>query len=168
MRKKKKRKPIRKVLARIEKKEDIELKKLGKLEKEVKEIERVVKRKKPLRKIGFIQTGGCMATDFSIVAGQSGFFSAVLTPSNGAQAPGTVPQWSASDPSVVLVPSPDGLNCEAQVPAGFTAASFDLQNSAQSSDSSIGTVTGKHTISVSQPPPPPPPPLTGIDFVQTS
>lgn len=109
-----------------------------------------------------------MPTNFSIVAGTSGNFSAVLTPSNGAQAPGTVPQWTSSDSSVALVPSADGLTCDVTVPAGFPAASFDLSISAVSSDSSVGTVTNKHTIAVTQPIPPPPSPLTAIDFVQTA
>ena len=121
-----------------------------------------------LRAIFIIQVEGEMPTDFSIQAGQNGQFAALLIPGNGTQEPGTVPQWSASDTNVIVTPAPDGLTCEVAVPIEFAGASFDLSISAQSSDSAIGTVSGKHTISVSQPPPPPPPALSGIDFVQTS
>ena len=109
-----------------------------------------------------------MPTDFSIVAGTSGSFNAVLTPTNGAQAVGTVPQWSASDSSVILTPSPDGLTCEVAVPVSATAASFDLQITAVSADANVGTVKAAHTITIVQPTPPPPPALTAIDFAQTA
>ena len=109
-----------------------------------------------------------MSTNFSIVAGTSGSFAALLTPPGGGQAPATVPQWTSSDASVALVPAADGLSCDAAVPAGFTSTTFDLSISAVSSDSSVGTVTNKHTITVTQPTPPPPAPLTAIDFAQTA
>lgn len=122
-----------------------------------------------LRKIDFEQTGGGM--NYSIQAGTKGTFKAVLTPTNGAMAAGTVPQWSASDPAITLVPSTDGLTCDANVPATFTG-NFDLSLSATSSDPTAG-VNGKigpqiHLIQVTAAPPPPPAPLTGIDFVQTA
>lgn len=120
-----------------------------------------------LKKIDFIQLGGC-DMNFSIVAGTKGSFSAVLTPAGGAQAAGTVPQWSASDPSVTLTPSADGLTCDVAVPLSDTAANFDLEISAVSSDPTIGTVKAQHLITVTQPTPPPPTALTGIDFVQTA
>ncbi len=154
----------KKQLDRIEKKEDAELKKLDKIEHEVEELEHK-KKKEPLRKIDFKPAGGHMPTDFSIVAGSSGSFSAILTPPNGAQAPNSVPQWAASDPSVALSPSGDGLKCDAAVPAGFTAPTFDLNLQAQSSDPAIATVRAVHTITVSQPAPGP---LTAIDFAQVS
>jgi hypothetical protein len=106
-----------------------------------------------------------MPTDFSIVAGTNGTFAALLTPANGAQAAGTVPQWSASDTSIIVTPSTDGLTCEAAVPVGATAASFDLQITAVSADASVGTVKAAHTITIVQPPPPA---LTAIDFAQTA
>jgi hypothetical protein len=155
----------KKQLDRIEKKEDKELKKIGKLEHEVEEIEQALKKpkKKALRKINYKQVGEKqMPTDFSIVAGTSGVFSAVLTPPGGAQAPGTVPQWVASDSSVVLTPTSDGIKVEAAVPAGFSGTTFDLSLSAVSSDSGVGTVSKTHTITVSAAP------LTAIDFGQDS
>lgn len=120
-----------------------------------------------LKKIDFIQLGGC-DMNFSIVAGTKGSFAAVLTPASGAQAPGTVPQWSASDPSVTLTPSADGLTCDADVPLSDAAASFDLKVSAVSSDPAVGTVSATHTITVTQPTPPPPTALQSIEFVQTA
>lgn len=129
-----------------------------------------------LKKISFFQIGkkccccgGCVM-DFSIVAGATGSFQAVKTPANGTEAPGDIPQWHSSDPSVVLTPSADGLTCDAAVPAGFTAASFNLSISAVSSDSTQGdngTVGSTHVITVT-PATPPTQPLTGIDFVQTA
>jgi hypothetical protein len=118
-----------------------------------------------LKKIDFVQTGGCKM-NFSIVAGTTGSFAAVFTPDNGAQAPGTVPQWTASDPAITLTPSADGTTCDVAVPAAQTNA-FDLDLSAVSSDPSVGTVAAKHTIAVTQPVPPPAP-LTAIDFAQTA
>ena len=156
-----------KQLDRIEQKEDLELKKIGRLEHEVDELEEAVKKPKPkkkvLRKINFKQVGAKkMPTDFSIVAGTTGSFSAVLTPPNGAQAAGTTPQWSSSDASVALSPSPDGLTLQAAVPATFTGPTFDLTISAQSADPAVGTVTKTHTITVT------PAPLTAVDFAQTA
>lgn len=169
MHKKKKPTRIKKQLNRIEKKEDAEIKKLDTLTNEVEELEDILKHKKrkPLRKIDFIPVGGHMAphTDFSIDAGSTGSFSVVLTPPNGTQAPNSVPQWAASDPSVVLSPSGDGLKCDAAVPAGFTAPTFDLNLQAQSSDPNVNTVRAVHTITVNQPAPGP---LTAIDFVQSA
>ena len=109
-----------------------------------------------------------MPTDFSIVAGTNGTFAAVLTPPNGALAVGEVPKWTANDTSIIVTPSADGLTCEAAVPVGATAASFDLEITAVSADASVGTVKAAHTITIVQPPPPPPPALTAIDFVQTA
>ncbi len=165
MHKKKKPASSKKQLDRIEKKEDAELKKLDRLSHEVEELEHKKKKKKPLRKIDYKPAGGHMPTDFSIVAGSTGSFSAVLTPPNGAQAPNSVPQWAASDPSISLSPSGDGLKCDAAVPAGFTAPTFDLNLQALSSDANIGTVRVSHTITVNQPAPGP---LTAIDFAQTA
>jgi hypothetical protein len=116
-----------------------------------------------LRKIHIKQIGG-HGMNFSIVAGTTGSFAAVLSPPNGAQAPGTVPQWSASDPSVTLNPSTDGLTCDASVPLSDTAASFDLKVSAVSSDPAVGTVSSTHTITVTQPTVA----LQAIDFTQTA
>ena len=82
--------------------------KLRKIEREVECLHRDVQRLLrilSLHRVDFIQLGGCMPTDFSIVAGTNGTFAAVLTPANGAQAVGTVPQWSASDSSVIVTPS---------------------------------------------------------------
>lgn len=115
-----------------------------------------------LKKIDFVQLGGC-TMNYSIVAGTTGSFAAVLNPANGAQAPGTVPQWSASDPAITLTPSADGTTCDVAVPAAQTNA-FDIDLSAVSSDPSVGTVTAKHTIAVTQPVAP----LQSIDFVQTA
>lgn len=165
MRKPGKKKSGKKQLDRIEKKEDLELKKIGRLEHEVEEIEKALEKpkKKALRKVNFKPVGEKkMPTDFSIVAGTSGVFSAVLTPPNGAQAPGTTPQWAASDGSVVLSPTSDGMKVEAAVPAGFAGTSFDLTLSAVSADSGVGTVSKTHTITVTAPP------LTAIDFGQDS
>ena len=106
-----------------------------------------------------------MPTDFSIVAGTNGTFAAVLTPPNGALAAGEVPKWSASDSSVIVTPSPDGLTCEVAVPVSATAASFDLQITAVSADANVGTVKAAHTITIVQPTPPA---LTAIDFAQTA
>ena len=106
--------------------------------------------------------------NFSIVAGTTGSFAAVLTPAGGAQAAGTFPQWSASDPNVALNPSADGLTCDVAVPLSDTAASFDLKVSAVSSDPAVGTVSATHTITVTQPTPPPPVALQSIDFTQTA
>lgn len=106
--------------------------------------------------------------NFSIVAGTTGTFTAVLTPSNGTFV--GVPAWTCSDPSVVFTPSTDGLSATAAVPAANTA-SFDVSISAQSTDSTQGTnglLTASHTIAVTAAPPPPPPALTGIDFVQSA
>ena len=128
-------------------------KKLAKIEREVECLHRDVQRLLrilSLHHIDFTQSGGNMPTDFSIVAGTNGTFAAVLTPANGAQAAGTVPQWSASDASVTLTPSADGLNCVAAVPATDTAASFDLQITAVSADASVGTVKAAHTITIVQ------------------
>jgi hypothetical protein len=119
------------------------------------------------RKIDFVPLGR-HHMDFSIQAGSSGVFQAQLTPANGAQAPGSVPQWVASDPTVTLTPSTDGLSCKADVPASDSAASFDLKLTAVSADATIGTVSATHTIVVTQPGPPPPTNLQSIDFVQTS
>jgi hypothetical protein len=145
-------------------------KRLEKTEREVECLHRDVQRLLrilSLHRVDFIQLGGCMPTDFSIVAGSSGIFNAILTPPNGAQAAGTVPSWSASDASVTLTPSADGLNCVAAVPATDTAASFDLQITAVSADASVGTVKAAHTITIVQPTPPPPA-LTAIDFAQSA
>lgn len=103
--------------------------------------------------------------NFSIVAGTTGTFAAALTPTNGAQAPGTFPKWTASDPSIALTPSADGLTCEAAVPATDAAASFDLQVTAVSADATVGTVSKTHTIAVTKPTPPA---LQSIDFIQTA
>jgi len=168
VRKPNKKKTDKKQLDRIEKKEDVELRKIGRLEHEVEEIEQAVKKpkKKVLRKIDYKPVGEKkMPTNFSIDAGSSGSFSAILTPPNGAQAPGTVPQWSATDSAVLLSPSADGLTCSAAVPTGFAPASFDLGILAQSADPNVGNVTKKHTITVNQPAAPP---LTDIDFAQTA
>jgi hypothetical protein len=121
-----------------------------------------------LKRINFIQLGGRHMPISGITAGKNGTFVAILTPPNGAEAPGSVPAWKASDSAVILVPSADGLSCEAAVPVGFTAASFDLEISAVSSDAAIGSLSQTHTIPVTQPPPPPPPALTTIDFDQTA
>ena len=117
-----------------------------------------------LKKIDFVQLHGdiFMPTNFTIVAGTKGSFGALLTPPNGATS--GVPAWSASDASVTLTPSADGLSCDADVPVGNTAP-FDLTLSATSSDSTVGTVSKAHTISVL---PPPPPPLQSVDFQQTA
>ena len=105
--------------------------------------------------------------DYSQVAGTTASFKSVLTPDNGAQAEGTKPQWTSSDTTVQLVPSADGLTCDAVLPLPYLAASYDLTENATSSDPSIGVVTKTHTITVTQPVPLPPP-LTAIDFVQTA
>lgn len=107
--------------------------------------------------------------NYSIEAGKSGTFQAVLTPTNGTQATGTSPKWTSSDASVGLTPSADGLSVVAAVPTGNTA-SFTLTLTATSSDPTqgvSGVLTAVHTITVTQPPPPPTP-LTGVDFVQTA
>jgi hypothetical protein len=143
-------------------------KKLNRIEREVECLHRDVQRLLrilSLHRVDFIQLGGCMPTDFSIVAGTSGTFASILTPPNGALAAGEVPKWSASDSSVIITPSPDGLTCEAAVPVGATAASFDLELTAISADASVGTVKAAHTITIVQPPPPA---LTAIDFAQTA
>lgn len=102
--------------------------------------------------------------NFSIVRGAAGTFTAQLTPPNGAQAAGTVPQWSANDPSVVLSPSADGTTCDVTAPAGSTVTGFTLSLSAVSSDPAVGTVSNSHSITVTEPVPA----LTAIDFVQTA
>jgi hypothetical protein len=165
VRKPSKAKSGKKQLDKIEKKEDLELRKIGRLEHEVEEIEKALKKpkKKALRKINFKPAGEKkMPTDFSIVAGTTGSFSAILTPPGGAQAPGTTPQWSSSDATVVLTPSTDGMKVDAAVPASETASSFDLSILAVSSDSGVGTVSKTHSITVSATP------LTAIDFAQTA
>jgi hypothetical protein len=116
-----------------------------------------------LKEIDFAQVGGCMNN--SIVRGTPGTFIAVLTPANGAQAPGTVPQWGADDPSVVLTPTVDGLTCTVQAPVGSTVTTFNLSIRAVSSDPTIGTVSNTHPITVTEPVAPP---LTAIDFTQTA
>jgi hypothetical protein len=116
-----------------------------------------------LKDIDFIQDGGCMPTDFSVIVGTTGSFAAVLNPPNGTMS--GVPLWSASDASVVLSPAADGLSCVAGIPAGFTAASFTLTLTAISSDTSIGTLTASHNIRADQPTPPA---LSAIDFIQVS
>ena len=118
-----------------------------------------------LKEIDFVQVGGGM--NYSQVAGTTASFQSVLTPADGAQAAGTKPQWTASDTTVQLVPSADGLSCDAILPLPYLAASYDLTESAVSSDPAIGTLTVTHTITVTQPVPPPPA-LTAIDFVQTA
>lgn len=105
--------------------------------------------------------------DFSIVRGSDGTFIAQFTPTNGSQAPGTHPVWTASDASVVLTPSSDGTSCVANAPLGSTLTTFDLAISAISSDATVGTVTNTHTITVTEPTPPPPA-LQSIDFAQIS
>lgn|GEM_PF-2144543 len=115
-----------------------------------------------LKEIDFVQFGGSM--NFSIVRGAAGTFTAVLNPVNGAQAAGTVPQWTASDSSVVLNPSADGLSCDATAPAGSTFTTFDLNLKATSSDPAVGVVSVTHTIAVTEPVAPP---LQSIDFAQT-
>lgn len=117
-----------------------------------------------LKKIDFVQVGGCCMNN-SIVRGTAGSFAAVLTPANGAQAAGTVPQWSADDASIVLSPSADGLACGVEAPAGSTVTTFNLKITAVSSDPAVGTVSNSHPISVTEPPPPA---LQAIDFTQTA
>lgn len=120
-----------------------------------------------LKRIDFFQVEGIeMIT--GIVAGTSGTFVAILTPSNGAQAAGSVPQWSSSEAAVSLSPAADGLSVVAAVPSDFAGTSFDLTISAASSDPAVGTVSNVHTIPVTPAPPPPPPPLTAIDFDQAA
>lgn len=119
-----------------------------------------------LKEIDFVQVGGGM--NFSIVRGAGGTFTAVLTPSNGAQAAGSTPSWAASDPSVVVTPSADGLSAVVNAPAGSTVTGFDLSFKATSSDPNVGVLSATHTISVTEPTPPPPPPLTAVDFVQSA
>lgn len=115
-----------------------------------------------LKEIDFVQLGGSMNNQ--IQAGQTGQFSAVLTPTNGAMASGTFPKWAASDPAISLTPAADGLSCAVVVPPTQTA-NFDLSISAVSSDATVGTVTASHLITVTQPVPPA---LKSIDFVQTA
>lgn len=117
-----------------------------------------------LKEIDFVQVGGTM--NYSQEAGTTATFQTVLTPSNGAQAAGTKPQWTVSDTTVQLVPSGDGLTCDAILPLPYLAASYDLNVTAVSSDPSIGTVAKTHTVTVTQPVPPPTA-LQAIDFVQT-
>jgi hypothetical protein len=133
------------------------------------DVELILRILRGLKSIDFKQIGASdMPTNFSIVAGTNGSFSAVLNPLNGAMASGSVPHWTSSDPNVILVPSSDGLLCDAAVPVGFAAASFDLSIAAASSDPNLPTLTNMHTISVSPAAPPPPTPLTAIDFAQTA
>ena len=152
-------------------------KKLRKIEREVECLHRDVQRLLrilSLHHIDFMQVpdfnfwGDNMPTNFSIVAGTNGTFTAVLTPPNGALAAGEVPKWAASDTSVIVTPSADGLTCEAAVPVGVTAVNFDFDIVGVSADASVGILTSKHTITIVQPPPPPPPALTAIDFAQTA
>jgi hypothetical protein len=120
-----------------------------------------------LKEIDFVQVGGSM----NIVRGTGGTFTAVLTPTNGAQAAGTTPQWGADDPSIVLTPSADGLSCQANAPTGSTVTSFNLSVKATSSDPTVGAagvVSATHPVTVSEPTPPPPTALQSIDFVQTA
>lgn len=122
-----------------------------------------------LKKIDFVQLGG-PDMNFSVQAGQIARFQSILTPVNGTQAPGTHPVWTASDPSVVLSPAPDGSFVDATVPLGSTLTTFNLSISATSSDPTVGAagvVTAAHDIAVTQPPPPPPA-LQSIDFSQIS
>lgn len=122
-----------------------------------------------LKEIDFVQVEGGM--NFSVVAGASASFEGIFTPANGAQKAGTVPQWAASDPNIVLSPSADGTSCQVQTSPGTTDTSFVLTMSATSSDPTQGTngvLSVSHTIAVTQPPPPPPPALTGVDFQQTA
>jgi hypothetical protein len=119
-----------------------------------------------LTEIEFIQVeGDDMPTNFTIAAGTSGHFVAVLTPPNGLM--NGVPQWASSDPAVVLTPAANGLSCDAAVPATDTNPSFDLTLTAVSSDPTITVAPAVHTITIMQPVPPPTP-LTAIDFAQAA
>jgi hypothetical protein len=121
---------------------------------------------RPLTEIDFIQVeGDDMPTNFTIVAGTSGHFVAVLTPPNGSM--NGVPQWASSDPAVVLTPAANGLSCDAAVPATDTGTTFTLTLTAVSSDPTITVAPAVHAITIVQPLPPPTP-LTAIDFAQAS
>lgn len=85
-----------------------------------------------------------------VLSGGSGKFQVTY---NGALAAGAVPSWSASDPSIVLAPSPDGFTCDAAVPAGSPLPSFSLSATAIASDGN--PVIASAGVPVLLPPPVP-------------
>lgn len=95
------------------------------------------------------QLGGSMAIN-GVLLGGSGKFQVTY---NGALAPGAVPQWSASDPSIALAPAADGMTCDAAVPAGSPLPSFGLSATAAASDGN--SVTASASVPVLVPPPVP-------------
>jgi len=106
--------------------------------------------------------------NFSLVRGAKGTVTAVLTPTNGAQAAGTVPQWGADDPTIQLAPSADGLSCDVTAPLGGTITTFSLSFKATSSDPTVGTsgvVSATHQFAITEPAAPA---LQSVDFVQSA
>jgi hypothetical protein len=107
-----------------------------------------------------------LPTDNSIVAGTSGNFVATPEPPGSQLRSGVLPSWVASDSSVVLSPSADGLSVTAAVPAGDTAPSFTLGISYPRADGVAAT--GQITVTIVQPTPPPPVVVTSFSIAQTS
>jgi hypothetical protein len=85
-----------------------------------------------------------------IVSGSTGKFSVTY---NGALRGDSLPHWAASDPSIGLAVSPDGLTCDVAVPPGSGVAAFGLSAVAVASDGSSITVSA--TVPVLPPPPAP-------------
>ena len=80
-----------------------------------------------------------------IAPGASGTFTASPVNSLGAPATlpaGVIPVWTASDATVVLTPSADGLSCAVAVPGADTGTSFTLTATATMPDKTTPTGTG--------------------------
>lgn len=120
---------------------------------------------KPARRfrIWQIEEDFLMGSILGIKPGSSGHFHADIIPADGQLQAGAIPSWSASDPSVGLTPSADGLSVDVSVPGDSTLTSFGLTISGVSSDGTA--ISGSATVPVLQPPPPP---ATGFDIVQDS
>jgi hypothetical protein len=102
-----------------------------------------------------VQIGGNMAlkaTNNSIAPGGTGVFqSGQPFPVGSALAPGDLPTFLPSDPSIILTPAPDGSTVSAAVPAGTALTAFTLQESYTRASDGVVIQGPPLTVTISAP-----------------
>lgn len=121
---------------------------------------------KPATGFTFKNTGGSMATNFTVVPGQPFQVKASTVPTGGLLQAGSIPVWTVDDSSVTLLPDPTdptGLVINGTTLATDTAKSFNLTLTGINSEGvSISNTQNMAFVA------PPPVAATGFSFVQNS